>query len=73
MEPQVKYELFGNMIKEFAETEVKPLAHEVDEQERFPAETVEKMAEIGLMTWMFKVFLYVMLIVSDSFCDQVYR
>ena len=49
MEPQVKYELFGNMIKEFAETEVKPLAHEVDEQERFPAETVEKMAEIGLM------------------------
>ncbi|MBQ2908577.1 MAG: acyl-CoA dehydrogenase family protein, partial [Clostridia bacterium] len=49
MEPQVKYELFGNMIKEFAETEVKPLAHEVDEQERFPAETVEKMAEIGLL------------------------
>ncbi len=49
MDSQVKYELFSNMIKEFAETEVKPLAHEVDEQERFPAETVAKMAEIGLM------------------------
>ena len=35
--------LFEQMIKEFAEKEVKPLAQEVDEQERFPIETVEKM------------------------------
>ena len=41
--------LFEQMIKEFAETEVKPLAQEVDEQERFPKETVEKMAKMGLM------------------------
>ena len=41
--------LFEQMIKDFAETEVKPLASEVDEQERFPAETVEKMAKMGLM------------------------
>ena len=41
--------LFEQMIKDFAETEVKPLAGEVDEQERFPAETVEKMAKMGLM------------------------
>ncbi len=41
--------LFEQMIKDFAETEVKPLAQEVDEQERFPAETVEKMAKMGLM------------------------
>ena len=40
--------LFEQMIKDFAETEVKPLAQEVDEQERFPAETVEKMAKMGL-------------------------
>lgn len=40
--------LFEQMIKEFAETEVKPLAQEIDEQERFPLETVEKMAKIGL-------------------------
>lgn len=37
------------MIREFAENEVKPLAAEIDEEERFPMETVEKMRKIGLM------------------------
>ena len=41
--------LFLQMIREFAEKEVKPLAAEIDEQERFPIETVEKMGKIGLM------------------------
>ncbi len=41
--------LFLQMIREFAENEVKPLAAEIDEQERFPIETVEKMAKIGIM------------------------
>lgn len=41
--------LFLQMIREFAEKEVKPLAAEVDEQECFPIETVQKMAKIGLM------------------------
>lgn len=41
--------LFLQMIREFAEKEVKPLAAEIDEQERFPIETVEKMAKIGIM------------------------
>ena len=41
------HELFRQMIREFAEKEVKPLAAEVDEEERFPIETVKKMAEIG--------------------------
>lgn len=41
-------QLFKQMIREFAENEVKPLAAEVDEQERFPVETVEKMAKLGL-------------------------
>jgi len=41
--------LFEQMIKDFAENEVKPLAQEVDELERFPAETVEKMAKLGLL------------------------
>lgn len=45
--PQEK--LFLEMIRAFAEKEVKPLAAEVDEQERFPIETVKKMADIGLM------------------------
>ena len=37
------------MFRDFAENEVKPLAEEVDEEERFPMETVEKMAEMGMM------------------------
>ncbi|MDD2563213.1 MAG: acyl-CoA dehydrogenase [Salinivirgaceae bacterium] len=41
--------LFLQMIKDFAENEVKPLAAEVDEQERFPVETVKKMAPLGIM------------------------
>ena len=46
---EFKSVLFEQMIKEFAEKEVKPLAQEVDEQERFPVETVEKMAKLGLL------------------------
>ena len=40
-----KHEMARSLFKEFAETEVKPLAQEVDEEERFPRETVEKMAK----------------------------
>jgi butyryl-CoA dehydrogenase len=42
-------ELFLQMIREFTEKEVKPLAAEIDEQERFPVETVKKMAKLGIM------------------------
>ena len=45
----LRYELFQDLIKEFALNEVKPLAKDVDEEERFPAETVKKMARCGLM------------------------
>ncbi len=44
-----KEQLFLKMIREFAEKEVKPLAAEIDEMERFPTETVEKMAKLGIM------------------------
>ncbi len=44
-----EHELFRQMIREFVEKEVKPIAEEVDENERFPEETVKKMSEIGLM------------------------
>jgi len=43
-----KSELFLQMLREFVEKDVKPLAAQVDEEERFPVETVEKMAKIGL-------------------------
>lgn len=41
--------LFEQMIREFAEKEIKPLAAEIDEQERFPIESVEKMGALGIM------------------------
>lgn len=37
------------MYREFAENEVKPLAAEIDKDERFPEETVAKMAEMNLL------------------------
>ena len=42
-------ELFRQMIREFADREVKPLAAGIDEQERFPEETVRKMGPLGIM------------------------
>ena len=42
-------QMLRKMYREFAETEVKPLAEEIDEEERFPMETVEKMAKLGMM------------------------
>ncbi len=44
-----KHEMARTLFREFAETEVKPLAQEVDEEERFPVETVEKMAKAGFL------------------------
>ena len=40
--------LIRNMVREFAENEVKPIAAEIDREHRFPAETVKRMAELGL-------------------------
>lgn len=37
------------LFRNFAEQEAKDLAQEIDEQERFPAETVEKMNRYGFM------------------------
>ncbi len=44
-----KQALSLKLFKEFALNEVKPIAAEVDEKERFPVETIEKMASIGMM------------------------
>ena len=41
--------LLRDLYKKFAETEVKPLAEEIDGEERFPVETVEKLAKYGFM------------------------
>ncbi len=44
-----KHEMARSLFKEFAENEVKPLAQEVDETEKFPRGTVEKMQKLGFM------------------------
>lgn len=42
-------ELLHKLYQQFAMTEVKPLAKEIDALERFPMETVKKMKEIGML------------------------
>jgi butyryl-CoA dehydrogenase len=42
-------ELVRQMVREFAVNEVKPIAAEIDETERFPMENVEKMAKVGML------------------------
>ena len=42
-------ELVKQMVREFAINEVKPIAAEIDETERFPMENVEKMAKLGML------------------------
>jgi butyryl-CoA dehydrogenase len=41
--------MMQKLFAEFAEGQVKPLAAEVDEEEKFPAETVQKMAGLGML------------------------
>ncbi|MCI9332092.1 MAG: acyl-CoA dehydrogenase [Oscillibacter sp.] len=36
-------------VREFAETEIKPIAFMLDKENRFPTEAVKKMGELGLM------------------------
>lgn len=42
-------EFVRQMVREFAETEVKPLAAEIDITEEFPMENVKKMGKLGMM------------------------
>lgn len=42
-------EFVRKMVREFAETEVEPIAADIDKEHRFPVETVEKMAKYGML------------------------
>lgn len=44
-----QHEMARQLFKEFAETEVAPLAQETDENEQFPEETVKKMGKSGFL------------------------
>lgn len=44
-----EYTMVQKMYRDFAEKEIKPIASEIDETERFPKENVEKMAKMGML------------------------
>ena len=44
-----EHEMARQLFKDFAETEVKPLAQEIDQEHRFPRETVDKLAKYGFL------------------------
>jgi butyryl-CoA dehydrogenase len=44
-----QHEMLRQMYREFAVNEVEPIAAQVDEEERFPYETIEKMAKCGML------------------------
>jgi butyryl-CoA dehydrogenase len=44
-----EHELIRKMVREFAEKNMRPIAKEIDEKSEFPAETVKKLGELGLM------------------------
>ena len=41
--------MIRDMVSDFAEKEIKPIASETDKTHKFPAENIKKMAELGLM------------------------
>ena len=45
----LEQEQLRNEIRKFADHEIAPIAAEIDETSRFPAETIEKMASLGLL------------------------
>lgn len=44
-----EYKMFRDMVRDFAQKEVAPVAEAVDREERVPWEVIKKAAEIGLM------------------------
>ena len=44
-----EHEMARQLFKDFAEAEVKPLAQEIDQEHRFPRETVDKLAKYGFL------------------------
>ena len=41
--------MIRNMVQEFAEKEIAPVAAELDKKEEYPTKTLEKMAKLGLL------------------------
>ncbi len=47
--PTEEQEMFRRMVRDFAKKELEPIAAHLDEAEEFPAESIKKMAALGLM------------------------
>lgn len=45
------HKLLRKMVRDFAEKEVKPIAREIDEHEKYPLETLKKFYENGFMSF----------------------
>ncbi len=41
--------MIQSMVRDFAEKDIKPLAEEIDREERVPTESIRKMGELGLL------------------------
>ena len=41
--------MLRDMVRDFAQSKIKPIAAEIDETERFPEEIFAEMGELGLM------------------------
>lgn len=46
---ELNLQLYQDLLNEFVLKEVKPLAKEIDEMERFPKETIKKLAKMGML------------------------
>ncbi len=49
LELNEQQKMIKNMVKEFAEKEIAPIAEELDKKEEYPTKTLEKMAKLGLL------------------------
>lgn len=47
--PTKEQDMVRQMVREFAETEVKPIAAEIDEKAEYPFDTIAKAGKLGLM------------------------
>ena len=47
--PSNEQQMIQAMAREFAESEIRPIAEEIDREARFPHETVKRMGELGLL------------------------
>lgn len=42
-------QMLRDMVRDFAVNELKPIAHQIDENEKIPAEIIKKLGELGLL------------------------